>query len=177
MRQLTKTLSIISTITLAFAASQTLAHVTMNPNQSVAGSYFNGKIRVPHGCGEQPTTSVVVTIPDGILSVKPENIAGWKIDIHMKKLEQPVKYHGKDLLEVIDTITWSGGNLPNAHYKDFGLNIKLPDQVGRLFFKTTQICAEGSTIWDGEFNTPEQRKQVKKPSPYVDLVSGEHMNH
>ncbi|MBL1241512.1 MAG: YcnI family protein [OCS116 cluster bacterium] len=168
MRKILKTFTAASIVATSLVAFEVSAHVTLNPKTADAGSYFNGKIRVPHGCGEFATTSVIVTIPDGILSVKPENLAGWKIEIVKKQLDKPVQYHGKPLTEVIDTITWSGGNLPNEHYKDFGLNLKLPNDAQRLFFKTTQICTEGKSAWDGEFNTPEERSALDKPSPYLD---------
>lgn len=178
MRNILKTLSAASIVATSLLAFEALAHVSLNPKTADAGSYFNAKIRVPHGCGEFATTSVTVTIPDGILSVKPENIAGWEVKIIKKKLSKPVKYHGKDLSEVVDTITWSGGNLPNEHYKDFGLNLKLPAEAGRLFFKTTQICTEGKTVWHGEFTTPEERKTVGKPSPYLDTKPADiHAGH
>lgn len=178
MRHILKTITTVSIIAAGLSAFEASAHVTLNPNTAVAGSYFNGKIRVPHGCGEFATTSVIVTIPDGILSVKPENIAGWKIDIVKKQLDKPVEYHGRPLTEVIDTITWSGGNLPNEQYKDFGLNLKLPADAGRLFFKTTQICTEGNSAWDGEFATPEERSALDKPSPYLDThTSDMHAGH
>lgn len=181
MRKILNTITLISTVAISLTAYQASAHVTINPKHAVAGSYFNGKIRVPHGCGEFATTSVIVTIPDGILSVKPENIAGWKIDIVKKQLAKPVEYHGKPLTEVTDTITWSGGTLPNEHYKDFGLNLKLPADAGRLFFKTTQICTEGETAWDGEFSTPKERRALDKPSPYLDTkmpdMHGKHKGH
>src|SRR6185369_2069870 len=90
---------------LLVAAGSAQAHVTANPNEAPADSYFRTALRVGHGCAGPPTTTVRVRIPDGVTAVKPQVKPGWTIDIKMRKLDKPVDAgHGRTISEAVDEI-------------------------------------------------------------------------
>jgi uncharacterized protein YcnI len=51
-------------------ASPAAAHVTIDPPQAQANGYMRAAFRVPHGCGQQATIRVTVTLPEGAMTVK-----------------------------------------------------------------------------------------------------------
>lgn len=96
----------------------TRAHITMNPNFGAsAGNYFMTSIRVPHGIVDKETTKVTVHIPFGILSVAPEDKAGWDIAIEYREIE-PYINHGVVVNTAPAAVTFSatctGDNAPLA---------------------------------------------------------------
>src|SRR5690606_2375248 len=119
------------------------AHVTADPGEAPADSYFRIALRVPHGCEGSPTIAVRVKIPDGVRSVKPQVKPGWEISVTRRKLDRPVDAgHGRMITETVDEVAWRGGPLPDAYFDEFGLNMRLPATPGKtLYFPTVQECA------------------------------------
>jgi uncharacterized protein YcnI len=149
-----------------------LAHITANPSEAPADGYFRTALRVGHGCEGSPTTAVRVKLPDGLLSVRPQQKPGWKIEIKMRKLAQPVDAgHGKMVSETVDEIIWRGGNLPDAYFDEFGISMKLPARPKTtLYFPTVQECAKGVSRW---IEIPEGDKKwgdYKSPAPFIKLL-------
>ena len=138
-------------VAFAFCAAafsvQTQAHVVVDPKTAIAGDYSKVVFRVGHGCDGSPTTKIMITIPDGILGLKPQVKPGWKIGIKKEKLATPAMLHGKEILEVPREITWSGGPLPDEHMDEFGMSFKAPEAAGDLVFKVLQTCKKGSNHW------------------------------
>src|SRR5688500_8641183 len=109
-------------------AGSAAAHVTVNPDEAAAGSWFRAALRISHGCEGSPTVAVRVKLPDGVFSVKPQVKPGWTIEIKTRMLEQPAEgLHGV-VTEVVDEIAWRGGPLPDAYFDEFGLSMKLPNE-------------------------------------------------
>lgn len=124
------------------------AHIVAGPNSATAGAWFKTALRVTHGCDGESTTAVIVTIPDGVTIIRPQAKAGWTIQIDKKKLAIPVTGpHGNTIDTVTTQITWSGNTLADAHFDEFGLTMKLPEQAGPLAFPVTQKCITKSTKW------------------------------
>lgn len=147
------------------------AHVTANPNEAVAGKYFQTSFRVSHGCEGSDTIALTVKIPKGITSLKPEHKAGWEIDIKKSKLDKPVPAgHGKMATEQFDEITWRGGKLPDAYYDEFGIVLKLPEKQQTLWFPVTQTCEKGSLNWVDIPKDGQQWHDVKSPAPFVTIT-------
>ncbi|RHY17361.1 hypothetical protein DYB32_006574, partial [Aphanomyces invadans] len=101
--------------TVAALATSSLAHVTLNPAVAAPNAYFVTVIRVPHSFPGAVTTNVSVEIPTGVLSVKPQQIGGWKV------ATTTTNVNGTD---TIAKITWYDGSLPDELYQDFGLQFK-----------------------------------------------------
>jgi len=71
---------------------------------------------VPHGCGDKDTTQVRMRIPPSVPLVAPEEKGGWKTELKMRTLEQPItRPNGQVIREVYDEVVWTG-NLPAKHW-------------------------------------------------------------
>ncbi|MBX3454910.1 DUF1775 domain-containing protein [Ferrovibrio sp.] len=150
--------------------SPAFAHVVADPSEGKAGSYFRTALRVGHGCGQSPTIAVKVLLPEGLTSVRPQAKPGWDIKIETAKLAKPVDAgHGAMTDTAISAVSWTGGKLPNEHFDEFGLSLKLPEQNGPLYLKVIQSCAEGELRWE-QIATPGQR--VERPAAVIRVSGG-----
>lgn len=154
------------------------AHVTANPNTGEGGRYFETKFRVSHGCDGSPTKSISIKLPAGTVILKPQAKHGWTVETRKSKLPQPVPAgHGKMATEQFDEVIWTGGPLADDQYDEFGILIKLPETVQRLWFPVTQICEEGRHDWT-DIPTPTMKwHEVKSPAPFVTVTKPEDDGH
>jgi uncharacterized protein YcnI len=147
------------------------AHVTLDPPQAAADSYFKLNVRVPHGCEGTATLRLRVRIPEGVTGVKPQPKPGWQLETVKTKLSPPIKdSHGREITEVVSEIMWSGGKLLDEHYEEFGIHMKLPDKPNTiLYFPAVQECEKGVHRW---IEIPEVGKNwgdYKSPAPMLKL--------
>ena len=161
------------TACLGIAASASLAHAVLEQPSAPAGSYYKGVIKVGHGCEGAATTSVTVLIPEGVVGVKPMPKAGWTLATRKEKLATPYESHGKRIEESVVAITWSGGNLPDAHYDEFVATMKLPDTPGKRWFKIEQLCTSGRNNWVEVPAAGQSRKDLKFPAAVLDVLPAE----
>jgi uncharacterized protein YcnI len=161
----------INAASFFLAASAASAHVTVQPNEAVAGGYFQTAFSVSHGCEGTATIAVRVKLPDGVLSVKPQAKPGWAVEIKTRRLEgnQP-SLHGKTITETVDEVSWRGGPLPDNLYDTFGLQMKLPDTPGKpLYFPVVQECEKGVHRWIETPAAGQNRDELREPAPVVRL--------
>jgi len=161
----------IAAVGLVLAASAASAHVTVQPNEAVAGGYFQAAFSVAHGCDGRATVAVRVKLPDGVLSVKPQMKPGWSVEVKTRKLEGNLPaLHGKTITETVDEVAWRGGPLPDNLYDTFGLMMKLPDTPGKpLYFPVVQECEQGVHRWIEIPATGQNRDDLREPAPVVRL--------
>ncbi len=91
---------------------------------------------------------MTVIIPDGVLSVKPRPVPGWTITINQKPLVPAIKdSHGNTINTTVSSVSWTGGNLPDAWYEDFSIQMKLPklDDGTKLYWPVYQMCVNGES--------------------------------
>jgi uncharacterized protein YcnI len=178
----TKTMKTKTTLAVAVCGALALpaaaqAHVTANPGQAPAGGYAKFDFRVPHGCEGKPTTAVTVRLPAGATSVKPQEVAGWRISTETGKLPQPVEQHGETITEGVREVTWRGGPLPDEHMQEFGLSLKLPDTANEgqtLYFPTVARCTGGAVErWIQMPSAGENPEELDFPAPAVVLTAAE----
>lgn len=174
----------ISLLTSAFVAVAALAglsgglgdaqaHVTADPNEAAADSWFRTALRVSHGCEGSDTLAVKVKLPEGVSFVKPQMKAGWEITVTMRELETPRESPYGEITEVVDEIEWRGGPLPDPYFDEFGIAMKLPDAVGEtLYFRTVQECAEGTHRWISIPGPDENWGDLDEPAPFIRLTPG-----
>ena len=77
--------------------SSSSAHVSLVPNYGAAsGGYFQTSIKVPHGHSGVHTTKMILHVPRGIVSIKPEQPAGWSVATTTYELAEEDRYesHG-----------------------------------------------------------------------------------
>ncbi|MGF1611540.1 MAG: YcnI family protein [Kiloniellales bacterium] len=155
-------------------AGSAVAHVTANSNEAPANSYFRTALRVPHGCEGSATVAVRVKLPDGLVSVRPQMKPGWEITITMRKLDKPMDAgHGRMITETVDEIVWRGGPLPDAHFDEFGLTMKLPAKAGEtLYFPVVQECEQGVHRWIEIPGAGQEWGDLEEPAPFVTLKEG-----
>jgi periplasmic copper chaperone A len=149
------------------AAGDAAAHVTANPNQAPADSWFRTALRVSHGCEGTPTIAVRVQLPDGVVSVRPQMKPGWDISIKMRTLDQPIEGPHGAITEVVDEIAWRSGPLPDAYFDEFGLTMRLPAEQGTLYFPTVQECEEGIHRWIEIPSGGQAWGDLDEPAPFV----------
>jgi uncharacterized protein YcnI len=147
------------------------AHVTIQPNEAVAGNYFQTALTVAHGCDGSATVAVRVKLPDGVLSVKPQAKPGWSVEIKTRKLDGKLPaLHGKTISETVDEVSWRGGPLPDNLYDTFGLQMKLPDTPGKpLYFPVVQECEKGVHRWIEIPAEGQNRDDLREPAPVLRL--------
>lgn len=172
MRMSTSIAATAANLLVALSTGMAAAHVTANPNQAPADSYFRTFLRVPHGCEGASTVAVRVKMPAGVISVKPQMKPGWTIEIKVRKLDKPIDAgHGRMITETVDEIAWRGGPLPDAYFDEFGLSMKLPAKPGEtLYFPTVQECERGVHRWIEIPAAGQKWGDLNAPAPFIRLL-------
>jgi uncharacterized protein YcnI len=123
-------LTATSVITVVGASSAS-AHmgVELRGSTPTAGSSSTILFRPGHGCDGDATNALSIEIPAGVTGVKAQPKAGWKLS---------TSNNG-------NTITWSGGNLPDDQIDEFGIRMTWPKAAAgsaaqRYYFKAVQTC-------------------------------------
>jgi|LauGreDrversion4_1035100.scaffolds.fasta_scaffold27239_3 uncharacterized protein YcnI len=146
------------------AAAPASAHASVQTygSEAKAGAYGHAFIRIPHAEPGKSTVRIDIQIPEGVTAVKPQQVAGWT---------ESVEYaaDGKTAVKV----TWSGGNLPDTSFADFGISLKYPATPGaNLYFKTVQTLNDGATVaWIEIPAAGVDSHSLAKPAPSVTLAA------
>jgi uncharacterized protein YcnI len=152
----------------AMLASVAQAHITLEQSSAPAGSYQKLTFRVGHGCEGAATSGVTVMLPESVIGAKPMPKAGWKLSTVDGKLSVPVESHGRSVASAVREISWKGGPLPDAQYDEFSVQVKLPDDAGKVYFKVVQQCGKTSVAWDEMPGEPGAK--LKAPAPVLEVL-------
>lgn len=167
----------------AVASISASAHVTIDNPQAAVGTSFKAVFKIPHGCKESPTTKVIVTIPEGIISVKPMVKPGWNISVTKGDYTRAYDfYHGMKLKEGVKEVVWSGGSLPNDFYDEFTLIGFVSDAFragDTIYFPTRQDCPDGHLFWNEVPPEGKSAHDLEAPAPSLRIVAGDdgHAHH
>jgi periplasmic copper chaperone A len=133
----------------AAAPSPGRAHVTLEAQQAVAGATYRAVFRVPYGCaGHAATTRLTVRLPEGVTGARPMPKPGWTLTIVPRPGEPAQAGHEAARGEAA-AIVWEGGPLEDAHYDEFVIRLRLPEEPGLLYIPAVQDCAGGGrAAWD-----------------------------
>lgn len=157
-------------IAAAALAPSAQAHVTLEQTSAPVGAYQKLTFRVGHGCDGSATKALTVMLPESVIGAKPMPKAGWKITTVDGKLSVPVASHGKSITSAVREVSWKGGPLPDSYFDEFTVQVKLPEEAGKLYFKVVQQCEKGSVAWD---ELPgEAGAKLKAPAPMLEVVGG-----
>jgi periplasmic copper chaperone A len=165
---------IAATALLALGSTAAMAHVTLEGKETPVGSTYKAVFRVPHGCDGKPTNVVRVQVPEGVISVKPQPKAGWKLEKVRGPYAKSYDYYGTPTSEGVKEIIWSGGNLGDDEYDEFVFRAFLtPDlKAGEtLYFPVVQECPEGAV--ERWIEIPAEGKtsdDLELPAPGVKLL-------
>jgi uncharacterized protein YcnI len=168
-------LTVFAFATLAVASAQ--AHVTLETGKAPAGSYYKAVFRVGHGCDGSPVRQLIVDIPPGVQGAKPMAKPGWRIEIERAALAKPYASHGRTVSEDVAQIRFTGGPLPDAHYDEFAISVKLPDDAGPLYWKVSQVCEKGRVDWAEVPGAGQSLHDLKAPAALLEVVPAEHAGH
>lgn len=144
-----KIISILGVVAVLSAASAQ-AHVSMLAPDSVnQGQSFKAVIAVPHGCDGSATTAIKLHIPEGIIAVKPQPKAGWRISKSERAYAQAYDYYGTPLKQGVSELTWQG-RLGDDEYDELVFKAyaaAIPAGTDKLYFKLEQQCENGRLLW------------------------------
>ena len=133
--------------TLALAAPA-FGHITIPEQEVASGSTAVVHLRVPHGCEGLPTGTLEVQLPDGVVGAQPAYVPGWTVETEIVASE-PYERFGETLTERVGVIRWSGGDLPDAAFYDFGIRATfLVDPGATVAFPVLQRCGDAETRLD-----------------------------
>ncbi|HEY4319369.1 MAG TPA: DUF1775 domain-containing protein [Herbaspirillum sp.] len=161
-----RALAFAAVLSASFAAEPACAHITLDNQQAVAGSYYKAVFKVPHGCKGSATLKIRVRIPEGVIAVKPQPKAGWKIDTVEGAYPKAYALHGAQVTSGVREVSWSG-KLPDAYFDEFVFQAYLtPDMpAGRVvYFPVVQECEKGVERWI------DLKQPSDKPAPHLTLV-------
>jgi len=123
--------------------------------KATAGGYGAFFVRISHGCEEQATDTVEVSIPAGFASVRPQLIAGWKAETI------------KDAAGIVTAVKWSGGSLPDSQFADFGVNVKYPATAGKYPIPVIQYCGTKTAAWIQVADEGQDSHSLPYPAPVL----------
>lgn len=171
---------------LALAASAALvfggfapasAHVGVKADSTDAGSRAIVTFGFGHGCGDSPTTSLAIQIPEEFTSVTPVFAPGWTIEKQMEPLETPVSDgHGGEITERVKTVVFTADEpIENGLYAMVSLRMALPEDAAgeTIFFPVVQSCEEGENAW---IEIPEEGQDphdLDSPAPGLKITEPE----
>lgn len=171
----------IASVAAVVAATGTvaLAHATLETQEAEVGSFYKAVMRIGHGCDGEATLKVRITIPEGVISVKPMPKAGWAMETLSGDYEQSYDYYGTTLISGVKEIVWTG-ELADDHYDEFVFRAKLDDTLtpdGMIFFPTVQECASGTNAWVEIPVAGQDPHDYDYPAPGLHLKAGDEHAH
>jgi uncharacterized protein len=145
-RRLSVVLVAVALVVLAPTAAG--AHVTVNPDEASAGGFATLTFQVPNE-RDVPTTGLEVTLPVDtpipFVSVQPG--PGWTYEVQRATLDQPIEGEGEEITEVVERISWSGGEVLPGEFQTFSISAgPLPEDAETLLFPAVQTYADGEPV-------------------------------
>ncbi len=133
------------------SAPVAMAHAGLETKTAPAGAFYKAVVKIPHGCNGSATTAVYVTIPTGIVSVKPMPKPGWTLSSARAAYPQPLEgYKGRPVTDGVVEIVWSGGRLLDEHYDEFVFQALVSTSIPAgtvLPVAVRQVCEVGEVAW------------------------------
>jgi periplasmic copper chaperone A len=150
-------------LTFWFVVAPAVAHVTVQPEEAVVGTFSRFVVRVPNERDDASTTAVQVQLPP-LAFVSFEDAPGWERTVEMTTLDEPLEVLGEQVTEVVGTVTWQGGAIGPGEFAEFGFSARMPDEPGALEFPAVQTYDSGEVVrWIGPPDSEE-------PAALVDVV-------
>ncbi|MFD2181763.1 YcnI family protein [Rhodoplanes azumiensis] len=164
-------------ITIAPAA----AHVTLERGEASPGAGYKAVLRVPHGCDRSATLKIRVTIPEGLIAVKPMPKPGWTLAVTKGPYQKAYDFmHGLTVQEGVREIVWTG-RLADEHYDEFvfaGFVASAMTPGITLAVPVVQECETGTAAWTEVAAPGQDPHALKTPAPLLRIVAPpEHHGH
>lgn len=155
-------------------AGPVLAHVTLETGTSPVGATYKAVLRVPHGCSGEATTALRVTIPEGMIAVKPMPKPGWTLTTSKGTSKQTYDYYGTPTSEGVREIVWTG-KLLDENYDEFVFRsyIAAGLPVGNMMYvPVVQVCGDRQDGWTMIPPPGKTADDVEMPAPGIKLLPG-----
>lgn len=124
-----------------------MGHISIPEGEVPSGDSSVIHLRVPHGCEGASTDTLEVQVPYGVVSARPEYMPGWTVETEVVESE-PYERFGETLTERVVVVRWSGGDLPDSAYYDFGIHATILVEPGTtLAFPVLQRCGDVEVAW------------------------------
>lgn len=153
------------------------AHVGVKLDTSAAGSTAIVTFGFGHGCGDSPTTALVIQIPEEFSSATPVFAPGWSIDVEKEDLDEPIEgSHGSAITERTSTVTFTADEpIENNIYAMVSLRLSLPEDAAgeTIYFPVIQECEEGEHAWIEIPQEGEDPHSLESPAPGVEVTEPE----
>jgi len=136
------------------------AHVHVTPDESAAGSTTRLAFSFSHGCDDSPTTSVTITMPQGIDGVKPVLDGAWKISRELNTDGVPTSVTFTALAPVESGVAAS-----------VALDVIFASSAANtsVAFPVLQSCVVGSTDWSQVAAPGQTEDDLASPAPVVSV--------
>ena len=174
-------LTTVIVLTGLLSCQQANAHVVLTDQLAMAGSYYKATLRVGHGCGDEPTTSITVKIPAGFEGAKPQPKFGWALTIKKELLPKTYTSHGKTITEDVVEIKWQATSkdfyLPNEQFDEFSFFTRLPAKPGPHWISVRQECVKGINDWAEVPASGTSTKGLKTPAAILELLPSQQHDH
>ena len=158
---------------VALLAAPAAAHVTVQPNEAVAGSFSRFVVRVPNERDDASTTKVEVHFPP-MAFVSFEDAPGWERKEKTGKFDEPLVVFDSEVTEGIQTVTWSGGEVEPGEFAEFGFSARMPDGAESLTFEAIQTYSSGEVVeWTGAPDSESPAPQLHSISLPVEEGQGQ----
>lgn len=156
------------------------AHVGISSDTSAAGSTAMVTFSFSHGCGDSPTTALVIQIPEAFSRATPDFAPGWSIDVETEELDEPLTGgHGEEITERTATVTFTADEpIENNIYAMVSVRLSLPEDAAgeTIFFPVIQECEDGEHAWIEIPQEGEDPHDLESPAPGLDVTDSEGHN-
>lgn len=156
------------------------AHVGVSSDTSAAGSTAMVTFAFSHGCGDSPTTALVIQIPEEFNRATPVFAPGWSIEVDTEDLDEPITGgHGEEITERTSTVTFTADEpIENNIYAMVSVRLSLPeDSAGEtIYFPVIQECEEGEHAWIEIPQEGEDPHDLESPAPALEVTESESDN-
>ena len=165
---------VLAAIGLTLGAGIASAHVTVNPDTAVAGSYLKLTFRVPNESAKASTVKVTVDLPmdHPFASVSLEKEPGWTAKTTTSKLSTPISDDDNaTITSAVSSITWTAdasGKIALGEFAEFDISVGPVPKVASMSFDTTQTYDDGSVVHWNE-PTPASGAEPENPAPVLTI--------
>jgi uncharacterized protein YcnI len=147
-------------VLVVVTALPALAHVTVQPDEAVVGSFARFAVRVPTERDDASTIKIELQLPP-LAFVSFQDVPGWERSVEMVTLDEPLDAFGEELTEVVGTVTWAGGAIEPHEFQEFGFSAALPEEPTTLEFPAIQTYDSGEVVrWIGPVDSDEPAARV-----------------
>jgi periplasmic copper chaperone A len=168
------TVGILTAVGLSIGAGIASAHVTVNPNTAVAGSYTKLTFRVPNESAKASTVKLTVNFPmdHPFASVSIKKQPGWTAKATTSKLSTPISDDDNaTITQAVSSITWTAdasGKIALGEFAEFDVSVGPVPKVPSMAFDAIQTYDDGSVVkWDQP--TPASGVEPEYPAPVLTI--------